>query len=434
MNKVLSAVIQEKGEGWSVRILPMVATIAHPWVKDSSVGILASMPGVLVMHHFNGSWKVKHGYKSSKMSARFIRWMWPENPVGLVRTRPFSVTPELERYPVSVNLTGTIFTVMVNLVGHGDLQSHEDPSHAITTYGNWQAGMDNTASPRAVVALIGALTREAEAAPSANLSFLDIGAGLGLYSLTAAARGHRVFATELAVRSVVLLKDSIRQNGFEDFVTLHNVTVGEKPGIACVEPDQNDAVSHGWLPEDVQRGFAAPHLHDQDTSQGCKRHVRRVPMDQLVPKGTKVGAMRISAGAWTAAVLRGGLEFLRKQRPAAILIEIDMSEMSRIGENDFLSLLEQLMGMGYRNLGHAGRVCVERFEGMLSALTDGGVRDPTQIDAARLKQPVWCELDASTLPSVLERNRRNGVEKQDPMLAIGVEPILLQLNTSAVAL
>jgi FkbM family methyltransferase len=412
----------------------MVATVAHPWAKDSSVGIYSSMPGVLVMHHFEGSWKVKHGYKSCKMWSRFKRWAMPDKPDELVPIHTFSATPQLEHYPVSVNLTDTIFTVMVNLVGHGDLQSHEDPSHALTTYGNWQAGMDNTASPRAAAALIGALSRAAEAHPETNLSFLDIGAGLGLYTLTAAARGHHVYATELAARSVALLNDSIRRNGVEELVTLHNVTIGEKVGIACVEPDQNDISYHNWLPEDVQRGFAAPRLHDQATSQGCGRHVRRVTMKELVPEGTRIGAVRISAGAWTAAVLRGGLKFLQTQRPAAILIEVDMNEMSHIGENDFLSVLEQLMAMGYRNLGHAGRVCVERFEGMLAALTNGGVRDPMQADANKLKQPVWCELDASTLPSMLERNRRNGVEKQDPMLAIGVEPILLQLDASSVVL
>ena len=52
---------------------------------------------------------------------------------------------------------------------------------------------------------------------------LDIGAGQGLFSLAAAARGHRAIAFELSAKSIASMEASIAFNGFQDLVTLHKV-------------------------------------------------------------------------------------------------------------------------------------------------------------------------------------------------------------------
>ena len=416
-----------------MRFLPIVATAMHPAHSDAA---LVGLPGVLVAHHFKGTWKSKAGYKSRNLWRRIAEWARPASArAALTAVRPFSDTPETEHYPVSVNMTGAVFTVMVSLVGHGDLQSREDASAALTLAGNWQAGMDNAAAPRAPVALIGALGGAPRRRAAAGLAaaddapaFLDIGAGVGLYSLAAAARGHRVFASELAERSAALLAESVRANGFERLVTVHNVTVGAEAGTACVRPRGADAGA--WRPEDVQRGYAAAQLHEQSAATGCERHARRVAMGALVPAGVRVGAVRVSAGAWTARVLRGGLPFFAQHRPAAILVELDMAESARGGDDDMLAVLDELLALGYSDMGHAGAVCGERFRAMVAALSEDAVRDSLQTDVNDLRQPVWCELDAGALADVLERNARNGAGKQDPLRAAGVEPLLLQLNTT----
>ena len=53
---------------------------------------------------------------------------------------------------------------------------------------------------------------------------LDIGAGQGLFSLAAAARGHRAVAFELSAKSVASMEASIAFNGYQDLVTMHQVS------------------------------------------------------------------------------------------------------------------------------------------------------------------------------------------------------------------
>ena len=52
---------------------------------------------------------------------------------------------------------------------------------------------------------------------------LDIGAGQGLFSLAAAARGHRAIAFELSPNSLASFEASMAFNGFQDLITLHKV-------------------------------------------------------------------------------------------------------------------------------------------------------------------------------------------------------------------
>ena len=52
---------------------------------------------------------------------------------------------------------------------------------------------------------------------------MDIGAGQGLFSLAAAARGHRVLAAEMSAKSVASMNASIQFNGFQDLVAVRQV-------------------------------------------------------------------------------------------------------------------------------------------------------------------------------------------------------------------
>lgn len=54
---------------------------------------------------------------------------------------------------------------------------------------------------------------------------MDIGAGPGLFSLAAAARGHRAIAFELSPNSLASFEASMAFNGFQDLITLHKVHV-----------------------------------------------------------------------------------------------------------------------------------------------------------------------------------------------------------------
>ena len=317
--------------------------------------------------------------------------------------------------------------MMVHLIGQGDQQSHEDPGAMLTRFGNWQAGMDNTLHPRAPVALAGALGQAPKHGQGAVL--LDIGAGLGFYTVTAAMRGQRVIAAELSPKSVQALEASVAANSLGSLVTLVNVTLGAAHGQACVSPTFSGwaGVAAGWRPEEVARGYGPTALHEHTGKGDCDRVVERTVMGDIVPQGTRVGAVRVSAGAWTSDVVRGGLPMILEHLPAAVLIEVDMSEMSRVKVADFEDVLMELYRMGYQNMGHAGSVCMRRFSIMLSALQK---QSPTtlQTDINDLRQPSWCDLDVSNIVNVLEQNRRNGLEKQDALNAPGVELFFLQFN------
>ncbi len=56
----------------------------------------------------------------------------------------------------------------------------------------------------------------------------DVGAGYGLLSLAAAARGHRVHAFELGPGSLEALEASLAHNGFEHLVKVRRHSTGSR--------------------------------------------------------------------------------------------------------------------------------------------------------------------------------------------------------------
>src|SRR5262245_43299133 len=59
---------------------------------------------------------------------------------------------------------------------------------------------------------------------------VDLGAHIGLFTLTAAAAGRRVLAIEASRRNHSLLKGSVELNGFQDKVELLHAAVSNQPG------------------------------------------------------------------------------------------------------------------------------------------------------------------------------------------------------------
>lgn len=55
--------------------------------------------------------------------------------------------------------------------------------------------------------------------------FLDIGAGVGLFSLAAASRGHRAIAFELSPNSLRTFNASIQYNGFQKQIDIQEVRI-----------------------------------------------------------------------------------------------------------------------------------------------------------------------------------------------------------------
>lgn len=59
---------------------------------------------------------------------------------------------------------------------------------------------------------------------------LDVGKGVGTYTMLAAARGHRVLAVEPEAGNYCLLHRNIALNGFDGIVEAHGVGLGASEG------------------------------------------------------------------------------------------------------------------------------------------------------------------------------------------------------------
>lgn len=94
---------------------------------------------------------------------------------------------------------------------------------------------------------------ESETEPQLQV-LLDIGAGPGLFSLAAAARGHRAIAVEASPLGADPFQASISFNGFEKRIQLHRVAAGALDGeTICVERG-------GQHISDSARGYSTPEV------------------------------------------------------------------------------------------------------------------------------------------------------------------------------
>lgn len=123
-------------------------------------------------------------------------------------------------YPVSVDFEPA-FDLLTHRLGQGERQSGADVGAALTTHGSWQPSVQPSRRPSLVDAVVGSM---GGVGAKRNV-LVDVGAGYGLLSLAAAARGHRVHAFELGPASLEALEASIQHNGFE-----HLVQVGLRGG------------------------------------------------------------------------------------------------------------------------------------------------------------------------------------------------------------
>lgn len=162
--------------------------------------------------------------------------------------------------------------------------------------------------------------------------FIDLGANLGVFSLTAAAAGCRVLAVEANATLAACLAESRRRNRFEQ-MQIENLAVSDKPGSVAFIPDKE------WgrlLPEGVTSARAV--------------NVSATSVDALLAAhhwlGVKLVKMDIE-GSEIAAVsgMRG---LLTSPEPPILIYECNSATLGRHGlkRRDLMQAIEAL---GYRN-------------------------------------------------------------------------------------
>lgn len=353
---------------------------------------------------------------------------------------------EKQLFPVSAEFEPP-FDVMTHLVSHGERQSGWDVSQVVSTYGAWQPSVQPTRRPSLAEAVVGSLgslasrsskntssstssgtstsTNDGEGSRSSTKSqksgfrvtyvgstapvmassavLVDVGAGYGMITLAAAARGHHVHAFELGPGSLDALEASIERNGFGSLVQIHKVPLGalNQRGPTCLELRSGAAAAAGGLagsasfPTNVElaRGYSDPAAHAMDEHSGgggCARSALRLPGAEALPAGQMVGAMRISANGWEGFVLEGFLPLIRKQRPPVIAVEWNPVAMRAVGYRSPLDLLRVLSSLGYDDISHSGFICDERWYGLTYGVRRRGGERPE--DQPGLRQPTWCRL------------------------------------------
>jgi len=229
----------QKGDAWNVRVMPKVSFGVHPTGED---GVPFDDPGVLVAHHFLGSWKSRKGWNSAKKGVGdYVTLFFTSLGLGksgleeyraqLSRADPFYAMPKVNEragYPVSAAFDPP-FDMLTHLSGSNASGGNVDVVGAsLTKWGGWQAGRHEPKAPTSAEALVGSLSSRGYRGGV----LLDVGAGLGFFSLAAAARGFPVIAYEWNGGDE-LLKASVAHNGFGELVDVRVVRMGGRGEQYC---------------------------------------------------------------------------------------------------------------------------------------------------------------------------------------------------------
>lgn len=406
-------------QSMGVRILPRVSFGVHPKEPHE--------PGnenhLLVAHKFQGRWK---SFQSSPFNLVFGNpWLQPIALLPSLRWRRarehinhghggFKELP-YDTFPVSIRWSPP-FDILVRHRGKdpGETGLCEDVSAAISGWGSFQAGIGPVAGFSSLDAVIGAL-----GAPSEGNTFVDIGSGLGYFSLAAARRGYRVFAVEPNTPTLELFNKSIHLNGLEHIVTSLPLAMGptwepqfcstirahgpgpllslEETSCGAEKHQASHALGRRSPMERHSRASEGQSEGAQISASGDGACEGALPFDEALPESlSQVGAVRIGTGGWEGWVLESARAVLANQRPLAILVEMRPNAIDASGyPGGARGVLDLLFQLGYAEVSHSGAAC-ERRLGMPNSW------NPSRWYEVGAVEPVWCSLQQGEERSLLD--------------------------------
>ncbi len=290
----------------------------------------------------------------------------------------------------------------------------------ITSWGTWQAALSRPSRrPLVVDALVGSL-----GTPEQGSVLVDVSAGVGFFSLAAAARGHTVVAFESSTRSLEAFSAGVVYNGFNDRIRLYNVSLGAAPETVCIKRKAAPAGAPGGVAAGgeaaghndatataTRRGYGDPELHATPASECESLTVRQTLSHMLMASdgqgegaaaataatatgagaaaggaaagsgvilgerslASRVGALRLSAHGWEGWILDGAQAWLERDKPGVVLLEYSPTLVAKTRyPGGGQAVLERLHSLGYVHMAHAGYVCDERWFNISRALRAGG--------------------------------------------------------------
>jgi len=165
-----------------------------------------------------------------------------------------------------------------------------------------------------------------------GMTVIDIGANLGLYSLTIAklvGKSRRVYAFEPAPSLYCAAARNIQRNGGEDTVRLENISLGSKTGTALLHLG----------------GFNSGNNRIVQSPYASWVRVSLSRLDDILPD-VRVDWIKMDVQGWEIDVLRGMQETLRRNPSICLYFEFWAAGLRRAGE-DPATLTELLQASGF---------------------------------------------------------------------------------------
>ena len=149
-----------------------------------------------------------------------------------------------------------------------------------------------------------------------GMTFVDVGANVGLHTLQGARRvgpAGDVVALEPNPHLFRLLRKSIRINDMEDICNCVNIALSSADGIATLDGSKYCAVNS--LNEEAETEF----------------HVKTAPLDDVLREARRVDVVKIDAGGGELDVLEGMNHVLSSHRDIVLIAEYGLPQLKRMG-------------------------------------------------------------------------------------------------------
>ena len=468
---------------WSVRVLPKVSFGTHPTGED---GVSQDHPGVLVAHKFLGSWKSSKGWSGGKSVADLLRTFWHSVVLGDIvehrarasrRDRWYAMPPTNENraYPVSCASHDPPFDALTHLQGSNPVglkgSATERSGASLTKWGRDQPGRDADAArrPTSADALVGSLEtfssrfRLAEKeqrifadAETPRAALVDVGAGLGYFSLAAASRGFGALALEPDARARELLAASAAHNGFEARVDLRAARAGgggeafcralaraERRRARAAGGFESAAIETAVLVTEETLRVARLNRPAEAFGDGEGGHGRSsrgadarfecalaetlgfVTLDDVVLRDAVQGraggettsplrahsvpryrALRIASDGWELHVLEGAREWFETAPPDLVLVEVTFARLFVAFEDDADAAARDaaetfawLASLGYEEGAHAGEACDARRRGTPKRKTADANAANAETETSETFRG-WCAFEPADVPFI----------------------------------
>lgn len=373
-----------------VRILPRVAFGSSTFGDD---GLSDKCSGIAVMHYYRGSWKAP-GQPDDFLSSFVARWKHafaPAKPHKKIHIKPSN----LSLYPLAISWEPS-FVAMVHPKGVAEWVDGSDVSAQLTTWGNWQAGLEAERQPRVVDALVGLLEGNKQ------LAVLDVGAGLGLFTLAAASKGHPVLALEDSELDRKALQASIDFNQFRSLVSV----VPENPlKWRCSRLANEEVLFSNELVQEIERqGWDPSFFYARQNDSAAFDDLMRGNLTMKQIGGIRIGASDSARAHW---LIKRWLGVLSRSRPRVIMVESMFKSAKQCRSKDPVMLLYLLHRMGYETIFHSGQVCDNIRQSV------EGRQFSSQNSQALLEsnlEDIWCALSPDNYQWIVDNSLVNQVE------------------------